>query len=116
MKNVALLLVLFCSSILVAQKNKVTISEAQITSVSYTVSTIEELKIINWEKIEEIFKNNKPEEIIEMNFGIDLKESKYKIKSSIKISGESKNLDSLIVKAKKGVKSLIKISNKYKNK
>ncbi|QOD60268.1 hypothetical protein H9I45_13085 [Polaribacter haliotis] len=116
MKNFSVLLFLFCSLISFAQKDKSITSEIKVTSVSYTVDTIEELKTIDWKNIKEAFENNKPEEIIELNFGINLKESKYKVKSSIKISGESRNLDSLFFKAKKGVKSLIKISNKYKNK
>jgi hypothetical protein len=51
-----------------------------------------------------------------MSFAIDLKESKNKFKSSITVSGESKHIDSLIVRSKKIVKAMMNLSRKYENK
>ncbi|PQJ80587.1 hypothetical protein BTO18_16000 [Polaribacter porphyrae] len=66
-------------------------------------------------RLKKFLVKKKEDEVIEMNFALDYPNSKYKIKSSIKVGGKSKNIDSLIIRAKKGIKSIIKISNKYKN-
>ncbi|TMM32346.1 hypothetical protein FDT66_02455 [Polaribacter aestuariivivens] len=120
MKKIITLLLFLTASVFYAQEitleNKKSLnSGVTVNSVSYMVDTIEELETIDWKNVKEVFESNKPEDIVEMSFGMDLKKSKYKFKSSIKVSGESKNIDSLIIKAKKGVKSIIKISKKYKN-
>ena len=88
--------------------------EVKITSVSYAVNTATELQNINWKEIKEVFSSNKETEKIELTFALNYPNSKFKIKSSIKVSGETRDIDSLIYRAKKGVKSIIKISNKYK--
>ncbi|WP_299669915.1 hypothetical protein [uncultured Polaribacter sp.] len=99
----------------ISTHKKITTSGVKVTSISYTVDNIEALKTIDWKHVKEAFEINKPKEIIEMTFGLDFKKSKNKFKSSFKVSGESKNIDSLIIKAKKGVKSIIKISKKHQN-
>ncbi len=90
-------------------------TNVKVTSVSYNVDSSDELKTINWTNIKELFHSNKEDETIEMNFSLNYPKSKYKIKSSIKVGGKSKDIDSLIIRAKKGIKAIIKISNKYKN-
>lgn len=117
MKKNIILFLLFSSFLLNAQQEKTDVSyfkntEARITSLNYTSNSISELKSINWEDVKSIFNSNKPEEKIELSFEIDLKESKNKLKSSFKVTGETKNIDSLINIAKKGVNGLIKISSK----
>lgn len=89
--------------------------DAKVTSVSYAVDSAQELESIDWKQLKSVFDLNDSEEVIEMSFGINYKKSKNKIKSSITISGETKNIDALIKRAKKGVNALIKISNKYQN-
>lgn len=116
MKTITLVLLLFSTSILFSQENKKNDkSNVKVTSISYMVDDLEELENINWQDLREVFKNNNDKETIEMSFGVSLKKSKHKLKSSIKVSGETKNLDSLIIKAKKGIKAISKISKKYKN-
>lgn len=119
MRKLITLLLLFSFSVTLGQKENSSIiqeksTEFKVTSISYMADSIEELETINWADIEEIFSNNEENENIELTFGVNLKKSKNKFKSSIKISGETKNLDSLIIRSKKGVNSLIKLSKKYK--
>ena len=90
--------------------------DAKVTAVSYSVSSIEELETIDWESAKEFFSENEDDVEIKMSFEIDLKESKYKIKAKFSVGGESQEIDSLIVKSKKGIKGLIKLATKYKNK
>lgn len=119
MKVILLILLLSFSFFSYSQKNNLSIinekSEVKITAVSYAVNSAKELQSIDWSEIKEVFNSNKGSEKIEMSFALNYPNSKYKIKSSIKVSGQTKDIDSLIFRAKKGVKSIIKISNKYKN-
>ena len=91
------------------------VSNLKVTTLAFSMDSVEELKTINWSDIKEIFENNKnPDQKIELTFKVDLPESKNKIKSSITFGGESGKIDDLIISAKKGVKGLIKIINKNK--
>ena len=119
MKKITTLLLLFFVATSFAQKNKFIknkVIETKVTSIFISANSIEELKTINWLELKESFNDNKQNDIIKLGFEIDLKESKNKLKNSITISGETKNLESLILKAKKGVKGLIKMTNNYQNK
>tara|TARA_R110001592_G_scaffold84828_3_gene250686 strand:+ start:110 stop:466 length:357 start_codon:yes stop_codon:yes gene_type:complete len=97
-------------------KNIVKEVESKITEMKYVANSVKELENIDWKKIKAVFDANKLEEKIALIFELELQQSKNNLKSSITISGETKNIDSLIIKAKKGVTSIIKISKKYKNK
>lgn len=115
MKKFAFLLLIFTLTSSFAQKQSIeSKKEFKVTSVSYTVNSLVELEKIDWTDVKEVFSSNKDEEKIEMSFGVDFKKSKSKFKSSVTVSGESKNIDSLIVRAKKAVKAIIKISKNYK--
>lgn len=118
MKLYVVLFLLFFSLILNAQEEKTNVAyfkntAAKITALNFTSSSITELKNINWKDVKSIFDSNKSEETIELRFEIDLKESKNKLKSSFKVTGETRNIDSLIVIARKGLNGLIKMSNNY---
>jgi hypothetical protein len=89
-------------------------SKFTIHTIKYAVSSQEELKAINWNDMKEIFKENKPEDLIEFVFEVDLPESKNKFKSSMKVSGETKNIDSLIHQMKKGAKAISKLVSNNK--
>tara|TARA_R110002049_G_scaffold19876_7_gene73962 strand:- start:846 stop:1199 length:354 start_codon:yes stop_codon:yes gene_type:complete len=117
MKKVLTLFLLIFSIVLFAQdkSTKVAFSkniDSKITSLKYTTSSINEFETINWQDVKSIFETNKPEEKIEMTFEIDLKESKDKFKSSVTVGGKTEEIDSLIKRAKKIIKSIIKISKK----
>ena len=120
MKKLLILLCLFSLSRTLAQQEsdltkEKNINGFNITSISYVADSIEELQTINWIDVKEIFGENRNNQKIELTFGLDFKKSKNNFKSSFKITGESKDLDSLIKKSKKLVRSLIKISKKYQN-
>lgn len=119
MKKVITLMFMFSVFLLYSQEEHTAQKEQEFikvktTSISYTVDSIKELEEINWENVRGFFSKNNQDERIEISFELDLKKSRNKFKSSIKVSGETKNLDSLIIKSKKGVKALINISKKYK--
>ena len=94
---------------------KDSISAVKVTCVSYEVTSTEELNNIDWKSIKSLFKDNKEDDAIEMRFSLSLPDAKYKVKSAIKIGGVTKNIDSLIKNAKKGIQSILKIATKYKN-
>jgi hypothetical protein len=118
-KTVALFLLL--SSIFAFGQEKMTAlatsekRETKGTNLKYVSSSIKELKAIDWEDVKSVFESNKKDEIIKMIFEIDLPASKSKFKSSITVSGETKNIDTLIHKAKKMLKALLKTAKKYNN-
>jgi hypothetical protein len=121
MNKLATLLFLIAVSMSSAQTASRTIelnkpTKSKVHSVSYTVDSVQELETIDWISIKEIFEDNKKTEIIKMSFGVNLKKSKINFKSAITVSGETKDIDSLIVKAKKAVNAIMKISKKYQNK
>ena len=118
MKKLAIVLLLFSLTMSFAQTGSKHVeldkpTKVKVHAVSYTANSIKELETIDWNSMKEVFEYNNETEIIKMSFGIDLKESKNNFKSSIAVSGETKNIDSLIIKAKKGVNAIMKISEKH---
>ena len=105
MKKLFTLLILLVSLITSAQEEDTKVAYfknevSKITSLKMTTNSIKDLETINWKDVTSIFEDNNPEEKIELSFEIDLKESKNKFKSSISVVGETKKLDSLILKSK----------------
>ncbi|UAM98397.1 hypothetical protein K8354_00790 [Polaribacter litorisediminis] len=126
MKKVTTVFLLLCTSIVLAQHKSVAINESikntntevKVTSMSYKVDSVKELKNIDWDEVKTIFETNKDEELIKMSFGIDLKKTenqKVSIAGKFTVEGKSKNLDDLIAKSKKGINGLIKLYKKYEN-
>ncbi|MFY9241928.1 MAG: hypothetical protein WAO74_02760 [Polaribacter sp.] len=119
MKNILTFNLLFLSIITFSQEksflSKVTKENSVTThSIKYAVNSIEDLKSINWDDAKEMFQKNKPEEIIELAFEINLPESKNKYNSSVKVGGKTENIDSLIKMIKKGVNVTTKIITENK--
>jgi hypothetical protein len=85
----------------------------KVTSLKFSYSSIKDLESIVWEDVKSGFDKNSPEEKVALSFEIDFKELKNKFKGFMTVSGQTKNLDSLIIRAKKTVKSLIRISKGY---
>ena len=112
MKHLTIVFALLFTSLFYAQEEK---TDFKVNTISFEVDTVKELKNIDWKNVKEIFSLNTKNEDIEMSFALKQPNSKHKFKSSIKVGGKSKNIDSLIILAKKGVKSIIKISKKYSN-
>ena len=115
MKKLAIVLLLFSLTMSFAQTGSKQLeldkpTKVKVHAVSYTVDSRKELEAIDWNSIKSLFEYNKDTEIIEMTFSSDFKKSKKNFKSAITISGETKNIDALIIKAKKGVNAIMKIS------
>ena len=119
MKRIILLAAVFCSTALNAQEVKSivkdTSTQSNITTLTFSVDSSSDFESINWEDIKEVFENNSEEQIVKLVFEIDLPKSKNKFKGSLTVSGESKKIDELLVRAKKRLKGLIKIIRKYEN-
>lgn len=120
MKTLATLLILFVTTFGYSQTTLTETDTADdnnvnVSAISYSVDSVEELKTINWIDIRDVFNMNKEDEVVKLSVSLNLPESKHKFKSTFTVSGETKNIDELIENAQKGVKSLIKISEKYKN-
>jgi predicted RNA-binding protein with EMAP domain len=121
MKKLLTILLFTASIFIYGQEEKMSVNilkdiEPKITSIKYSANSTKELENIDWKELKDLFDTNTPEEKIALSFAVDLKESKHNFKSSVTISGETKNIDSLITNAKKGVTAIIKISKKYQNK
>lgn len=106
MKKLAIVLLLFSLTMSFAQTGSKHVeldklTKVKVHAVSYTVDSRKKLEAIDWNSIKSLFEYNNETEIIKMSFGIDLRESKNNFKSSITVSGETKNIDSLLIKAKK---------------
>lgn len=119
MKRLLTLLLLTCSVFIHAQKDKIDITylntKLKTTTLKYATSSIKELSTIDWKDVKSACESNIKDENIKLIFELDLKESKNKFKGSVEVSGQTKNIDTLIIKSKKIVKGLIKISKKYQN-
>ncbi|MGK0414254.1 MAG: RecA-family ATPase [Polaribacter sp.] len=120
MKELLTSLLLLASMLVYGQEEKTAVEyskniETKVTSLKYSVNATKDFDMFDWSAIKSIFETNKPDQEVALTFEIDLKESKNKFKGSITVSGETKNIDSLIEKAKKNVKSLIKNFKKHEN-
>ncbi|WP_405564972.1 hypothetical protein [Polaribacter sp. Asnod6-C07] len=115
MKKVLLLVAILSSLFSFSQENDNKEINVKVSKVAFEVNSPEELESKDWEDVKKVFSKNTENEKIEMSFTLSYPESKYKIKSSIKVGGESRNIDSLILKSKKGIQSIIKLSTPYKN-
>lgn len=125
MKKLAIVLFLFSSSLIVSQSKSIEVKDSinldtdtKITSLIYSVDSAEELEKINWDDVKSIFETNKPNEIIKMTFRINEKESndkKVKVSGKFSVEGKTEDIDGLINLCKKGIKGIIRISEKDKN-
>ena len=119
MKKILFITFLFTSLFMNAQDDimskAIKKTESSVTSLKYTVNSTEDIETFKWDEVKSFFENNKADQVIELGFKIDLKESKNKFKGSFVVSGESKNIDSLTIKANKMLQGLIKISKKHEN-
>lgn len=113
MRKLLILLLCTCSMFMHGQEGKTKFNysenaETKVTSLKYSSNSVKELETIDFDGIKSIFEANKKDEVIKIIFEIDLKESKNKFKSSIALSGPTKELDSLIIRSKKMLNALIR--------
>lgn len=118
MKKILSLLFLLTSFIVTAQQEQATDKKEYTTTQSfkYSVNTIENLEKLNFSDLKKVFKDNKPTDLIEVSFEIDLPKSTNKFKSNVTVGVETKNLDSLIIRLHKIQKKIINISKEVTNK
>lgn len=95
---VIVLMLLFVSFFYGQDENaSVIINESKITSLIYTVDSIQELKSVNWDDVIEIFKTNKKKDSIVFGFRVkNLNKEKIKFKHSLTIKAEAENIDETI--------------------
>ncbi|WP_405609378.1 hypothetical protein [Polaribacter sp. Asnod1-A03] len=120
MNKIVLVICLFISSFIFSQTQDVNLNYINTNSVSVSVDSPEELQTINWDDIKSAFKDNDPES--EISFEIKLKtkekskkDAKVKYDYSFKSTSKAKDVDSLIVRMKKGVNYINKLANKIKD-
>lgn len=109
MKKVITALLICLSSVFYAQENAATlnVNDSNVTSLVFSVDSVDELKSINWDDVKEIFKGNtnKDEKVV---FGFKVKDntekSKVKIKHSFEVKGKLSDIDNTIALAKKMIK------------
>ena len=117
MKQFSILFFTFFSLTLFSQESEAINYQIKVSSLSYSVNSIDELKKIDLNEIKDIFENNKRKDTVQLTFELDIKEPKFKTKSSVKVVGLSHQMDSLIINCKKAIKALINLSeNNHKKK
>ncbi|CAL2102112.1 conserved exported protein of unknown function [Tenacibaculum sp. 190130A14a] len=111
MKKILLSAMLFTATISFAQEvAKAEFKESKITSLVYTVDSLEELKTIDWKDVKEIFKDSK--DSIQLGFRVKNGKSevnKLKYKHSFEIKSMPKDIDGSIDIAKRLIKVLEEI-------
>ena len=114
MKNIIIILFLLTANIILAQEDVTTakFTESNITSLVYTVDSVEELNEIKWSDIKTMFdKNTNKNETIILGFKVknDTKNSTSKFKHSFKVEGKLEDLEGTIKITKKVIKLLQKL-------
>ncbi|APG66244.1 hypothetical protein LPB136_13050 [Tenacibaculum todarodis] len=114
MRKLLFIICLFTSLFVNAQDKPIAemnFTEATVNSLKFSVDSAEELKDINWDDIKEIFSENKPEDLILLEFEVNYPKDKKDAKKSYKFTskGKSKNIDNTIAMAKKILNKLTKI-------
>ncbi|PCI00402.1 MAG: hypothetical protein COB81_08890 [Flavobacteriaceae bacterium] len=105
MKHLFYLVILCISITSFAQETTNTKKEISITTYSVTINTLDGFDTIDWESIPKMFKYNKPETIVKLEFSFKqdatLLSEKKVTEFTIAIQGKSKEIDSLVIRAKK---------------
>lgn len=89
---------------------------SKVSSINFSFHTAQEIETIDWNDLKSMFDENKEEDLIEIGFSLNLKKSKNNLRSSFRVGGLTKNIDSLLLVAKKGTSNLKRIATKYSKK
>lgn len=113
MNKIVLSVLLFATSFCFGQ-DVVTaeVKESKITSLVYTVDSLEELKTINWNDIKDLLKENENKEKVELGFRVKSKNSDkdtLSFKHSFEIKSDADAIDSSISIAKRIIQILEKL-------
>ncbi|WP_299109038.1 hypothetical protein [uncultured Tenacibaculum sp.] len=110
MCKIVLSVLLFVTSFCFGQESVTAeIKESKITSLIYTVDSLEELQSIDWDDVKEILEDT--EEKVTLGFRVNnenSKENKLKFKHSFEIKSDVEDIDSSINIAKRIIKVLRK--------
>jgi len=114
MKKISTILFLLISGLLYSQSEAptTTIKESKITSLVYSVDSVEVLKTINWDDVKEIFnRNENKDESIVLGFKVksDTNDSEPKFKHSVEVKGKMSDLDGTIKITRKMIKVIEKL-------
>ncbi|MCG1036091.1 hypothetical protein [Polaribacter sargassicola] len=117
MSKLILIICFFTSLLVFSQKSAPKAAYVNVTGFSIKVDSEEELATINWDDIKSIFKDNDPESNVSLEFKVKTKETKdkklkFKVDYSFKSVGKAKAIDTLIVRMKKGINYINKITKK----
>lgn len=116
MKKIILSSCLLLSTFIYSQKKEI-IKSFNLNSVAISVDSIQEIDTINWEVIKESFKENDPESDVFLKVAIkQIKNENVKMSFSFKVEGKAANIDSLVLRLKKGVTKIKKVVAKLNNK
>jgi kynurenine formamidase len=116
MKNLFIVLFIFAMNVVSAQ-NSDTAETSKITVKSFKIhcESAKELKTIDWNDIHDIIQQNDPEDVVALEFGVHHKvqtQTKVKGTFNFKLKGKTKDVEKIIIRAKKGVNALKKMSTK----
>ncbi|MCI2228911.1 hypothetical protein MC378_07005 [Polaribacter sp. MSW13] len=117
MNKIILIICIFTSAFVFSQKKHV--SYINTNSLSISVTSSKELETINWQDIKEVFKDNDPESDVSLEIKVKLEEKStnklsYKYDYSFKSNSKAKDIDSLIVRMKKGVNYINRVTKNLK--
>ena len=110
----------FASSLIFSQNKNSSKNYMNVNSLSFTVDSLKELATINWQDVKEAFKQNSPESNIFLEIKLKTKEKqKAKLKVnydfSFKVAGKAREIDSLVLCMRKGIKFINKVTKNLKN-
>ena len=89
---------------------------SKVNYLKFTVTSPDDFETINWNDLKEIVQNNKEEDVVELEFEINLPkgENIKKGNLSFKVKDTTKNMEKIIQRSKKGIKRISRITNNIK--
>ncbi|ARV07442.1 hypothetical protein BTO04_12410 [Polaribacter sp. SA4-10] len=120
MNKIIFAICVFASSLFFSQNKNSSKNYMNVNSLSFTLDSSKELATINWQDIKEAFKHNSPESNIFLEIKLNTKEklkTKLKVKYgfSYKVEGKAREIDSLVLRMRKVIKVINKVTKKLKN-
>ena len=107
-----LLTVLFLSIAMLSFAQEKKEMYVEITSLKFTVNSLDELKTIKWNDIKESVKKKNNDELINLEFVVDIPKTNNnsKLKYTYVVEGKSEDIDDLITSIKKGLNGIKTVS------
>ncbi|NVJ89867.1 MAG: hypothetical protein HWD82_10585 [Flavobacteriaceae bacterium] len=113
MTRLIIALCFFITSNLIAQESEIKFTNLNINALEFKIESVADIETLDWNDIKETFQNNDPESDITLKVILNQKKEENNKRSfSYKVDGKAKNIEDLIVKLKKGITIIKKITNK----